>query len=63
MKKNLHLIKNNARLRCLWIPTGNVRTPLACNWIAALAVRKTATRVCRNPAPSNDELGGLHLCA
>lgn len=63
MKKNLHLIKNNARLRCLWIPTGDVRTPLACNWVAAFALHKTATREYRNLAPSADEIGGLHLCA
>lgn len=57
MKNNLHLIRKTLRLSCTWIPTGNLKRPLACVWVEAGAPRAAST------ATADSEAGGLCLCA
>ena len=57
MKNNLHLIRKPLRLSCLWIPTGNLKRPLACFWVEAGAPRAGSA------ASADSEAGGLCLCA
>ena len=58
MYTKLLMLQKPARLTCVWAPTGNDRMPLACAWVEANAdgSRKAASS-------SNDETGGMLLCA
>jgi len=49
MNNQLFLVERPIRLACIWVPTGNPRTPLVRQWIAA-------------PALDQQE-EGLRLCA
>ena len=58
MFRNSSILRNNTRLCCAWIPTGNPNQPLACAWLDAdtRANRPTASS-------SNYEMGRSPLCA
>jgi len=58
MYTNLLMLRRRTRLTCVWAPTGNARTPLACVWIEANA---DSSR--KDASPSNDGKGGMLLCA
>ncbi len=55
---NILTLHKTARLRCAWIPTGNPRMPLACVWADG-----NPRSSCREASSSNDESGGMLLCA
>ena len=55
----LAIVRELGRLACIWVPTGNSRTPLMCVWSVVKSSRVTSTA----PSSSNDETGGLRLCA
>ena len=55
---NLLMLRKPARLTCVWTPTGNSRTPLACVWVEA-----NADSSCKDASPSNDGKRGMLLCA
>ncbi|MGA2809127.1 MAG: hypothetical protein ABSE87_13420 [Terracidiphilus sp.] len=57
MTNKLHLIKNTFRLSCVWVATGDARTPLACVWV------KSATAQAMSTASLETEPGRLYLCA
>jgi len=51
----LHLIERSGRLTCNWVKTGDPRLPLVCVW--------TINPQVVSKASSNDDAGGMHLCA
>lgn len=55
--KKLLLIQNTVRLTCVWVPTGDLRNPLACVWVRTPAAK--AGSCVRIP----DESGRVHQCA
>ncbi len=61
MKNKLVLIRNTVRLTCVWVPTGDVKKPLACVWV------ETQASQALNHAVLEDEAGSepvrIHLCA
>ena len=59
MNNKLLTIRKTGRLTCVWVPTGKIQTPLACVWVEADTFRPTSAA----PPSSNDEPGGLRLCA
>jgi hypothetical protein len=58
MNNNVLTLQKTARLTCAWVSTGNPRNPLACVWVDT-----NAQNNCKVASSSNDELGGLRLCA
>jgi hypothetical protein len=46
------------RLTCSWVRTGNPRNPLACVWVDSNARNNG-----KEASSSNDESGGMLLCA
>jgi hypothetical protein len=59
MNNILFAIRKPNRLTCVWVPTGDARTPLICVWKEA-----SPSRVGRNSQSSlKDETGGIGLCA
>jgi hypothetical protein len=42
MKNQLYLAKKTVRLNCIWSPTGDLRRPLSCAWVA---VRQPAVSI------------------
>jgi hypothetical protein len=59
MNSKLLTIRQTGRLTCVWVPTGNIRIPLECVWVEADTAHTTSTA----PSSSDDEPGGLRLCA
>jgi hypothetical protein len=59
MNNKLLTIRKTGRLTRVWVPTGNIRTPLACVWVEADTFHPASAV----PASSNDESGGMLLCA
>jgi hypothetical protein len=59
MNNKLLTIRKTGRLTCVWVPTGNIRTPLACVWVEADTFHAASAA----PSSSNDEPGGMRLCA
>jgi hypothetical protein len=59
MNNKLLTIRKAARVTCAWVPTGDIRTPLACVWVDADASPNTPTAT----FAANDESGGDRLCA
>jgi hypothetical protein len=59
MNNKLLTIRKAGRLICVWVPTGKIRTPLACVWVEADTVHTTSAA----PSSSNDAPGGMLLCA
>jgi hypothetical protein len=57
MKNKLVLIRNTVRLNCVWVPTGDVKKPLACVWVKAQKQQADSN------AGAQDETVGVHLCA
>jgi hypothetical protein len=39
MKSKLILIQSTVRLTCVWVPTGDLKKPLACVWVRAQKVQ------------------------
>jgi hypothetical protein len=58
MTNNIFTLQRAARLTCFWVLTGNPRNPLACVW-----VETNARMNGKEASPSNDETGGMLLCA
>jgi hypothetical protein len=52
----LSTIRVPRRLICVWVPTGNPRTPLACIWKDA-----SASPGCTNPSSPTKGDGSVHL--
>jgi hypothetical protein len=52
-------IRNPGRLSCAWVPTGNLRTPLACVWKETSPSLLTRTA----QSPLTDDTGRIGLCA
>lgn len=44
-------------MACIWLPVGDAEAPLACVWVEAEASRADSG------ASSNNEAGGMLLCA
>ena len=59
MNMILSAMRNHGRLSCAWVPTGNLRTPLACVWKEASPSLLTRT----DQSPPTDDVGGIGLCA
>jgi hypothetical protein len=59
MNNKLLTIRKTTRVTCAWVPTGDIRTPLACVWVEAETPRTASAR----SSASNDEFGGKRLCA
>jgi hypothetical protein len=59
MNNKLLSIRKPGRVTCAWVPTGDIRMPLACVWVEAETPRTASTR----SSSSNDEFGGQRLCA
>ena len=61
MTSKLYLIRQPARLRCTWVPTGDTTRPLACVWTETKAPQAV------NTASATDEpgqgTGRMYLCA
>lgn len=57
MNNNLHLIQKSTPLSCTWIPTGDIKRPLACVWSGS------KTSLAAPVEPSKIEAGRMHLCA
>jgi hypothetical protein len=52
-------IRKAGRLTCVWVPTGDIRTPLACVWVKADTFHPASAA----PSSSNDEPEEVRLCA
>jgi hypothetical protein len=59
MNNKLLTIRKTCPLTRVWVPTGNIRTPLACLWLEADIFRPDSAV----PSSSDDEPGGMLLCA
>jgi hypothetical protein len=59
MNNKLLAIRKTGRMTRVWVPTGNIRTPLACVWVEADTFHTDSAA----PSSSNDEPGGMRLCA
>jgi hypothetical protein len=59
MNNKILTIPNAGRMTCVWIPTGDAKMPLARVWVKADAPQPASVA----PSYSNDETGGLGLCA
>ena len=57
MNNNLHLIQKTTRLSCTWVPTGDIKRPLACVWSGSKAPQAVPV------ATTKIEAGRMHLCA
>jgi hypothetical protein len=58
MNNNILTLQKPFRLTYFWVRTGNPRSPLACVWVGT-----NARSTCKEASSSNDELGGMLLCA
>jgi hypothetical protein len=58
MYNNILILQNPHQLTCVWVPTGDLRTPLACMWVEANAQSNF-----KEASSSNDESRGMRLCA
>jgi hypothetical protein len=59
MNNKLLTIRETGRLTRVWVPTGNIRTPLACVWVEADTIHSASAA----PSSSNDKPWGMRLCA
>ena len=59
MNNKLLTIRKIEGLTCAWVPTGDIRTPLACVWVEADASPKTSAAT----LAANDASRGHRLCA
>jgi hypothetical protein len=58
MFNNILTLQRPIRLTCFWVHTGNPRNPLACVWVDS-----NARNNCKEASSSNNESGGMQLCA
>jgi hypothetical protein len=58
MTNTILTLQRAARLTCFWVRTGNPRNPLACVW----AETKPRSNY-KEASSSNNESGGMQLCA
>jgi len=59
MSNKLFRLQKTGHLSCVWAPTGETKTPLACLWIE---VDPAPTASSATSSPDNKE-GGMRLCA
>jgi hypothetical protein len=59
MNNKLLAIRKAHRMTGVWVPTGDIRTPLACVWVEADTFHPASAA----PSSSNDEPEGVRLCA
>jgi hypothetical protein len=57
MNSKLYPLQKTGHLSCIWVPTGEPKTPLACVWVDSTRTASPATS-----SPDDDE-GGMRLCA
>jgi hypothetical protein len=57
MNNKLFAIRKTAPLMCVWMPSGNAKSPLVCVW-TDVPEEQTGSS-----ASSDDTSAGLHLCA
>jgi hypothetical protein len=58
MNNKVFTFRKTRRMTCAWVSTGDAKTPLACVWMEAEAPGAAST-----PSLSEDEAGGMRLCA
>jgi hypothetical protein len=58
MTNSILTLQRGARLTCFWVRTGNPRNPLVCVW----AETKPRSNY-KESSSSNNESGGMQLCA
>jgi|HubBroStandDraft_5_1064220.scaffolds.fasta_scaffold2364052_1 hypothetical protein len=52
-------IRETGRLTCVWVPTGNPKSPLACVWMEVEPSYAAST----THVSANSEAGRMRLCA
>jgi hypothetical protein len=58
MFNNILILQMPVRLTCAWVPTGNLRNPLACIWAEA-----TTRGAFKEASSSKANSGRMPLCA
>ena len=61
MMNQIYLIRKTQRLSCIWVPTGDIKRPLACVWLETKAQQAVRTEYSADEA--EQETGRMHLCA
>ena len=59
MNNKLFTFRKTGRMTSAWVSTGDAKTPLACVWVEADSVHQVSAA----PSSSNDDSGGMRLCA
>jgi len=57
MKNKMHLVPKSVFLTCTWVPTGDIRMPLACVWTGSTPAQAVSD------ASSTDDAERVHLGA
>lgn len=65
MMNQIYLIRKTQRLSCIWVPTGDIKRPLACVWLETKVETKAqqAVRTEYSTDEAEQETGRMHLCA
>jgi hypothetical protein len=59
MNNNFSTTRKSGRLTCVWAPTGNPKSPLACVWMDAGPYEESSSK----RRSSDTEVEGMQRCA